>query len=181
MTSRVSSLRATRLGPGLAAIAQILGMSCSSGGLRPSPGGRPESGPEGGPEAPRPLAADAFTPADDGDAAAVDASPNHGCGTYPPVPIYCCPSPEPLSPISPDDACEFALPVVPPNADNGAVYLDKNLVPKDPTNGWTYGAASATIVLTGTYCDQAVIDASPGVVQYVCGCPGLGAPPPCIP
>ena len=35
-------------------------------------------------------------------------------------------------------SCTIALPSAPPDLNNVAVYVDKQLVPKDPANGWKY-------------------------------------------
>ena len=75
-------------------------------------------------------------------------------------------------------SCTFALPSAPPDAGNVAVYVDKQKVPNDPANGWTYGATTSSIVLTGSYCDQLKV-AETTTVRVFFGC--SGPPPPfCI-
>ena len=74
--------------------------------------------------------------------------------------------------------CTFALPSAPPDADNVAVYVDKQMVPNDPANGWTYGTTTSSIVLTGSYCDHLKV-AETTTVQVLFGCPG-SMPPICI-
>jgi hypothetical protein len=73
--------------------------------------------------------------------------------------------------------CNFQTPQVPPDASQVFVYVDKNLVTQNDPNGWTFGATTSDIVLTGTQCD-AVGQAS--TVQIVFGCPGY-IPPSIIP
>lgn len=67
----------------------------------------------------------------------------------------------------------------PPDLNNVAVYVDKQLVPKDPANGWSYGATTSAIELTGSYCDH-LLTAQTASVQVLFGCPGM-PPPMCIP
>lgn len=49
----------------------------------------------------------------------------------------------------------FLLSNPPPDANNIGIYLDKNLIPKDDVNGWSFGANVQTIVLNGGVCDKA--------------------------
>jgi len=76
-------------------------------------------------------------------------------------------------------SCTLTLPVPPPDPNNVAVYVDKQVVAKNPTNGWTYGTSTSTIALSGSYCDNLRV-AETTTVQILLGCPG-GAPPICIP
>jgi hypothetical protein len=76
-------------------------------------------------------------------------------------------------------SCTLALPGTPSDPDNIAVYVDKQAVPKDSTNGWTYGATTAFIELTGSYCAN-LLAAQDMTVQVLFGCSGL-VPPICIP
>ena len=75
--------------------------------------------------------------------------------------------------------CTFNLSSTPPDVNNIAVYLDKNLVAKDGANGWSLGANSLTIVLNGTTCDK-ITSGAATQVQVLFGCPGI-APPLFIP
>jgi len=76
--------------------------------------------------------------------------------------------------------CTFALAKAPPDPNNIAVYLDKNLVAKDPTNGWTLGGNSQTVVLNGTTCDK-ITSGQAHTVQVLFGCAGSPPPPTTIP
>jgi hypothetical protein len=71
--------------------------------------------------------------------------------------------------------CTFNLSSTPPDVNNIAVYLDKNLVAKDGANGWTLGANSLTIVLNGSACDK-ITSGSASQVQVLFGCPGTSPP-----
>jgi hypothetical protein len=75
--------------------------------------------------------------------------------------------------------CTFTLANVPPDVNNVAVYLDKKLVAQDPTNGWSFGGNTQTIVLNGTTCDL-ITSGQASTVQVLFGCPGV-APPLFIP
>jgi hypothetical protein len=69
-------------------------------------------------------------------------------------------------------SCTFALGATPAGADinNLAVYLDKNLLPKDDPNGWTFDAGQASVVLQGAACDQLLAgQASTVDVYWGCG------------
>ena len=72
--------------------------------------------------------------------------------------------------------CTFALEKTPPDVNNIAVYLDKNLVTKDAANGWSFGANSLTIVLNGTTCDK-IMSGAASTVQVLFGCAGIAPPP----
>jgi hypothetical protein len=58
-----------------------------------------------------------------------------------------------------------------------SVYVDKQFVPQDGNNGWTFGATTSTILLTGTYCDN-VMSGSSTQVEILIGCPNV--PPPTV-
>jgi hypothetical protein len=73
--------------------------------------------------------------------------------------------------------CTFTSPTAPPDVNNVAVYLDKNLVQKDNANGWSFGANSQTFVLNGSSCDKITSGAASNV-QILFGCPGSTQPPP---
>ena len=76
--------------------------------------------------------------------------------------------------------CTFVMAQTPPDPNNIAVYLDKNLVAKDPTNGWTLGGNSQTVVLNGTTCDK-ITSGQAHTVQVLFGCAGSPPPPTTIP
>ena len=76
--------------------------------------------------------------------------------------------------------CTFTSPTAPPDPNNVAVYLDKNLVPKDDNNGWSFGANNQTFVLNGSTCAKITSGAASNV-QILFGCPlvpGDTPPPP---
>jgi hypothetical protein len=77
--------------------------------------------------------------------------------------------------ISKAATCTFALAAIPPDPNDVAVYLNKNMVPQDASNGWSYGANSQTVLLHGSFCDQALSEPA-GVVQALFSC-GLPLPP----
>jgi hypothetical protein len=72
-------------------------------------------------------------------------------------------------------SCTFTLSSTPPDINNIGVYLDKNLVEKDPTNGWSLGGGNKTVILNGDSCDK-VTSGKATEVQLLFGCPGQ--PPP---
>jgi hypothetical protein len=75
--------------------------------------------------------------------------------------------------------CTFELDESPPDVNQVWVYVDKSFVAQDPNNGWTFGASSSEIVLTGTYCANMLAGVSTKV-EIRFGCAGT-APPPIIP
>jgi hypothetical protein len=69
--------------------------------------------------------------------------------------------------------CRFKATMVPPDKDLATVSIDNHLVPKDDNDGWMFDPTDptyATIVLTGSYC-QNVLDGATSQVQIVFGCP----------
>jgi hypothetical protein len=77
--------------------------------------------------------------------------------------------------------CTFATPMPPPDESKVWVYVDKTLITEDPSNGWTFGATSSTIVLTGGYCTDFMTGKAMNV-QVIFGCQEVdAAPPPYIP
>jgi hypothetical protein len=71
-------------------------------------------------------------------------------------------------------SCAFQTPQAPPDATLVYVYVNKTLISKDaqPTDdGWTFGATSSDIVLTGSYCTD-LLAGSPSTVQIIFGCAG---------
>jgi hypothetical protein len=71
--------------------------------------------------------------------------------------------------------CTFEATQTPPDLSQVWVYVDKNLVAQNPANGWTFGATSSEIVLTGSYCDAMLAGVSEKV-EILFGCPGTVPP-----
>lgn len=77
-----------------------------------------------------------------------------------------------LSSISAAATCTFTLAALPPDQNDMAVYLDKYIVPRDASNGWSFGASAQTILLHGSYCDQALAETTAAIqVLFACGQP----------
>jgi hypothetical protein len=77
-----------------------------------------------------------------------------------------------LTSISKAATCTFALAAMPPYPNKVAVYLNRNTVPQDASNGWSFGASSQTVLLHGSYCDQALSAPPDGLqVLFSCGPP----------
>ena len=76
-------------------------------------------------------------------------------------------------------SCSFALATTPPDQNNVAVYLDKGLLQQDPSNGWSFGGNTQTIMLNGDACEK-IKSGQATTVQVLFGCPGV-APPQVIP
>ena len=76
-------------------------------------------------------------------------------------------------------SCSFTAVSPPPDPTLVSVYVDKQLVPQDANNGWTFGATTSTILLTGTYCANVMSGVS-SQVEILFGCPNV-APPSFIP
>jgi len=69
--------------------------------------------------------------------------------------------------------CRLEANTLPPDKDLVTVYVDKTLVSQDESNGWIFDPTdptSATIVLTGDYC-QSVLAGATAEVQIDFGCP----------
>jgi hypothetical protein len=76
-------------------------------------------------------------------------------------------------------SCSFKSDQAPPDESNVAVYVNGKRVDPDSNNGWTFGANSQEIVLTGDYCSQ--MSSGDGAdVQILFGCPGQTYFPPTI-
>jgi len=75
--------------------------------------------------------------------------------------------------------CTFQTPMPPPDDSKVWVYVDKQLVDENAADGWTFGATSSTIVLTGSTC-QNLLAGVASSVQVIFGCPDV-PPPPAIP
>jgi hypothetical protein len=74
--------------------------------------------------------------------------------------------------ISKGASCTFALTATPPDPNQVAVYLDKNMVPQDPSNGWSFGANPQIVLFHGTFCDRVLSELSDSVqVLFSCGEP----------
>jgi len=70
-------------------------------------------------------------------------------------------------------SCNFALDSVPPDPSN--IYVkdqNNNQIPKDATNGWSYGAGMMSIIIRGSYCDQ-IMAGTITSVATIYGCPGV--------
>jgi hypothetical protein len=92
-----------------------------------------------------------------------------GTGSY-----YPGQSPEQLSQalgaISRAAGCTFAIDAAPSDPSSVGVYLDKNLVPQDSSNGWTFGATPRSVVLHGSSCDKTLLDTATVVQVLFLGC-----------
>jgi len=74
--------------------------------------------------------------------------------------------------ISKEATCTFAIAATPPDPNQVAVYLGKNMVPQDASNGWSFGASPQIILLHGGFCDRALSELSDTVqVLFSCGEP----------
>ncbi len=75
--------------------------------------------------------------------------------------------------------CEFKTPQAPPDDSKVYVYVDKKLVSQSPDNGWTFGATTSDIVLTGSFCTD-MLAGRTSTVQIIFGCKDY-IPPEIIP
>jgi hypothetical protein len=69
--------------------------------------------------------------------------------------------------------CTFTLPSKAFDPLNIVVLLDDKVVPRDPTNGWSYGPGMTTIVLNGAACAQVDDAGADHKVDVIFGCPPL--------
>lgn len=76
-------------------------------------------------------------------------------------------------------SCTFSLTSPPPDPNNIAVYLDKQIVPRDASNGWILSADQRSVLFVGSYCDGIKADGYKQVQVYF-GCPDT-EPPAIIP
>ena len=76
-------------------------------------------------------------------------------------------------------SCNFNADQAPPDTKNVAVYVNGQRVDQDSNNGWTFGASSQEIILTGDYCKQ-MSSGDKADVQILFGCPGQVYFPPTI-
>jgi hypothetical protein len=69
--------------------------------------------------------------------------------------------------------CDFKLSKTPPNPNDISVYVNGQLIPRDPQRkvGWEYTGGSDRVTLYGTVCDAVASDPS-AKVQIIYGCPG---------
>ena len=65
----------------------------------------------------------------------------------------------------------------PPVPNNVAVVANGAGIPKDPTNGWSYGPGMQSLVINGIYCDMLVSGAIQSA-QVIFGCPPTPLPVP---
>ena len=133
---------------GWVAIGLVLGSACTCGGLKVKSNGDVDAAP--------------------------DALGVYDCFYQPPQPIpgTCCFNPTTLDPVSPTTPCVLASPLWPSVLNDVAVYVDRNLVPRDAANGWDYDATTSTVVLFGTYCDTVVAEGPNASVLFICNCGG---------
>jgi len=68
-------------------------------------------------------------------------------------------------------SCSFKSDHAPDDPSNIAVYVNGQQVSQDPNQGWTFGASSQEIVLTGDYCKQ-MSSGKQVDVQILFGCKG---------
>jgi len=76
-------------------------------------------------------------------------------------------------------SCTFGLATVPPDLANIAVYLDKQIVPRNDSDGWTLGLDSKSVIFAGSAC-EGIKSEKYKQVQVYFGCPDT-QPPPVIP
>jgi hypothetical protein len=76
-------------------------------------------------------------------------------------------------------SCTYALTTPPPDLDNIAVYLDKQIVPRGDSNGWLLGQDSRSVVFVGSSCEGIKAEKYKQVQVYY-GCPST-QPPTVIP
>lgn len=75
-----------------------------------------------------------------------------------------------LASISKAATCTFALDAMPTDPTSVGVYLDKSIIPKDASDGWTFGANAQTVLLHGRYCDQTLANPDVVVQALFLGC-----------
>ena len=73
----------------------------------------------------------------------------------------------------------FSFVSPPPDPNNVAVYLDKQIVPRNSSNGWVLGTDQRSVSFVGSYC-EGIKTASYKQVEVYFGCPNT-VPPPVIP
>jgi hypothetical protein len=75
--------------------------------------------------------------------------------------------------------CTITLPKAPPEPNNIAVYVDRQLVKPDPIDGWSYDVDTSTIVFSGTSCER-LASAFGATIKVLFGCSSSVSLPPCI-
>jgi hypothetical protein len=75
-----------------------------------------------------------------------------------------------LAAISRAAGCTFAIDSTPSDPSSVGVYLDRTIVPKEASNGWTFGASPRAIVLHGSSCDRTLADPTSVVQVLFLGC-----------
>jgi hypothetical protein len=75
-----------------------------------------------------------------------------------------------LAAISKASTCTFTLATMASDPTGVGVYIDKTLIPKDASDGWTFGANAQTIILHGSFCDQTLSDPASVVQALFLGC-----------
>jgi hypothetical protein len=76
-------------------------------------------------------------------------------------------------------SCTYTLSDLPPDPNNVAVYLDKQIVPRDSAQGWILAQDQRSVLFTGIYCEGIKAEKYKQVQVYF-GCPDT-APPTVIP
>jgi hypothetical protein len=77
-------------------------------------------------------------------------------------------------------SCTFQSKDAPPDPNNVAVYVNKQLIQQNADDGWKYGATPQEIELTGSYCEH-ITAGEDTSVQILFGCPGAPPFPPFVP
>jgi hypothetical protein len=76
-------------------------------------------------------------------------------------------------------SCTYTLAAPPPDPNNLAVYLDKQIVPRDGSNGWILAQDQRSVLFSGSYCEGIKAEKYKQVQVYF-GCPNT-EPPTVIP
>ena len=77
-------------------------------------------------------------------------------------------------------SCTFQSKKAPDDPNNVAVYVNKQQIARDASEGWEYGASTQELVLHGSYCDH-ITAGDDTSVQILFGCPGAPPFPPFVP
>ncbi len=75
-----------------------------------------------------------------------------------------------LAAISKATSCTFSIDATPTDRSSVGVYLDRAIVPKDASNGWSFGANPRTVVLHGSACDRTFSNPATAVEVLFLGC-----------
>jgi hypothetical protein len=76
-------------------------------------------------------------------------------------------------------SCVYTMATTPPDPTHLGVYLDKQLVPQNTTDGWSLGGTNA-VVFNGPTCDR-IKSGGFSQVEVLFGCPGVADLPTVIP